>query len=434
MKINRLLVTIAVCLIVGSLISAAGAKEQTEQPKDVTLTIYARAYTFAQDAPWVEAKAELQRRHPDINFTFVEEGFGWADMRTKFLTSAAGGPPPDVMMTDIIWLGEFVENGLLVDVTDRVAKWSEWEDVVDTYRNATYWNGKVYGTWLNTDVRVLVYNKDLFKAAGLDPNAPPKDWNELQAMALKATNAPNYYGFGFPATLEDEGPMKFFANLFSNGGQILTDDNKQAAFNSAEGVAALEALINLVTAGATPTSIVSGKASDIDNGVFQGKFAMASMTKAYGLAKDLIPNITPEEYKQRFGVAPIPHAPGGVPSTMAGGYLLTIPAGSKNHDLAWELITLAAGADLQFEYTAARGYVPTFKSLMARGDDYAQVDPYFSIILEQLPHANFRPSIPEWTEISAEIQNALQACVLGRMTPKQALDLAAANVNKILTQ
>ena len=161
---------------------------------------------------------------------------------------------------------------------------------------------------------------------------------------------------------------------------------------------------------------------------------MASMTKAYGLAKDLIPGLTPEEYVKRFGIAPIPHAPNGKPSTMAGGYLLSISSGSKNADLAWELITIAAGADQQFKYTAARGYVPTFKSLMARGADYASVDPHFSVILAQLPYATFRPAIPQWTEVSAEIQNAVQACVLGKYTPKEALNNAAANVNRILAQ
>ncbi len=430
--LRRTLPVLIALFIAGQLLFATGAV--AAETRDVTLTIYARAYTYAQDAPWVAAKAELQQRHPELKITFVEEGFGWADMRTKFLTSAAGGTPPDVMMTDIIWLGEFVENGLLLDVTDRAEQWEEWDDVVPSYREATRWNGRVYGTWLNTDVRVLVYSKDLFKAAGLDPDKPPATWDELNDMALKLTKAPEYYGFGFPATLEDEAAMKFYINLYSNGGQILTDDNKRAAFNSPEGVAALEALVELVKIGATPTSIVSGKAADIDNSLFQGKFAMASMTKAFGLARDVIPGLTEEDYMNRFGVAPIPHAPDGQPSTMSGGYLLTVPAGSGNADLAWELITLAAGAEQQFAYTAARGYVPTFTSLMARGEDYAAVDPYFSVILAQLPYAHFRPGIPTWTEVSAEVQNAIQTCVLGRATPQEALDLAAVNVNKILSE
>jgi len=433
MKTRGISLILSIFLLTEGIFFETPRVEAAPAPKEVTLTIYAKAYTFAQDAPWVLAEAELRRRHPDINFKFIEEGFG-TELRPQFLTSAAGGSPPDIMMTDIIWLGEFVENNLLLDVTDRVAKWPEWSDVVDTYREATKWKSRVYGTWLNTDVRVLVYNKDLFKASGLDPNKPPKTWDELKVMAKKATNPPQYYGFGFPATLEDEGPMKFYTNLYSLGGKILNDDNTKAAFNSPEGVAALEALIDLVKIGVTPTSIVSGSCNDIDKGVFQGKFAMGTMTKAYGLAKDLIPGLTPEIYKEKFGVAPVPYAPNGVPSTMSGGYLLTIPKASKNHDLAWELITIAACADIQFKYTSARGYVPTFKSLMSRGDDYASVDPYFSIILAQLPYAHFRPPVPKWTEISSEIQKALQACVLGKMTPKQALDLAAANVNEILSE
>ena len=430
MKRKQLFSLLLIMILIISQVSTIAAT----QKKDVTLTIYARAYTFAQDAPWAQAKEELQKRHPEINFTFIDEGFGWADMRTKFLTSAAGGASPDIMMTDIIWLGEFVDNGLLMDVTDKAEAWEEWQDVVPAFREATKWGGRTYGTWLNTDVRVLVYNKDMYRAAGLDPDIPPKTWDDLNDMALKLTKAPEYYGFGFPSTLEDESAMKFYINLYSNGGQILSDDLKSAAFNSPEGVSALKALVNLIEIGATPTSIVSGKASDIDSGLFQGKFAMASMTKAFGLARDVIPDLTQEAYMDKFGVAAIPHAPEGVPSTMAGGYLLTVPTGAKNPDLAWELITLAAGAKQQFAYTTARGYVPTFTSLMQRGADYAAVDPYFSVILEQLPYAHFRPGIPSWTEVSAEVQHAIQSCVLGKATPEEALNLAAENVNMILQE
>ena len=101
--------------------------------------------------------------------------------------------------------------------------------------------------------------------------------------------------------------------------------------------------------------------------------------------------------------ATIPYADGGSASTMSGGYLLCVPTGSKNQDLAWEFIEYAAGAESQFGYTAARGYVPTFTSLMERASDYYEIDPYFSVILEQLNNAHFRPSIPQYTEIAAEV-------------------------------
>jgi len=405
-----------------------------EEAKEVTLRIFARAYTWNQDAPWEIAKKELQRRHPDIKFTFVEEGFGWTDLRSKFLTAAAGGNPPDVAQVDIIWVGEYVEGGLLTDLTDKVQAWSEWPDVVDSFKEGTKWKGKSYGTWLNTDVRVMVYNKKLFREAGLDPNKPPQDWDELLDMAKKINSPPAYYGYGFPAMKQEETSMRFFSLLYSAGGQILTDDMKKAAFNSDAGIKALTMHVKMIEEGVTPTSIVSGNYMDIDNAVFQDKFAMSYMTKTLGLAKKIIPDITPEQFQQDFGAAAIPKAPGGEFSTMSGGYLLSVPKGSKHPDLAWELISIAAGAESQFQYTAARGYVPTFYSLMERADDYYDVDPFFSVILGQLPYAHFRPGIPQYTEISAAVQDAIQAAVLGQLEPKAALDAAAEKVDQLLAQ
>jgi multiple sugar transport system substrate-binding protein len=119
---------------------------------------------------------------------------------------------------------------------------------------------------------------------------------------------------------------------------------------------------------------------------------------------------------------------------MSGGYLLAVPKGSEHPDLAWELISIAAGAESQFQYTAARGYVPTFYSLMERAEDYYDIDPYFNVILGQLPYAHFRPGIPQYTEISAAVQDAIQAVVLGQLEPKAALDAAAEKVDQLLAQ
>jgi multiple sugar transport system substrate-binding protein len=435
-KVALSMLTAAALLLVCLLpVFATGTQEQPAAgPKEVTLTIFARAYTWEQDAPWGIAKAEIQKRHPDTKFTFVEEGFNYADLRTKFLTAAAGGTPPDVVQVDIIWVGEYVDGGLLMDLTDKVQAWSEWADVVDSFKEGTKWRGRSYGTWLNTDVRIMAYNKKLFRKAGLDPNKPPQDWNELYDMAKKMTSPPAYYGYGFPAMKDEESAMRLFGMLYSGGGQILTDDLKKAAFNSDPGVKALQFEVKMVQDGITPKSVVSGDYMDIDRAVFQDKFAISYMTKTLGLAKAVIPDLTPEKFTQDFGAAAIPKAPGGKTATMSGGYLLSVPKGSKQADLAWELISIAGSAASQFQYTAARGYVPTFYSLMKRAQDYYKVDPFFNVILDQLPYAHFRPGIPQYPEISSAVQDAIQAAVLGQATPKQALDAAAAKANQLLAQ
>ena len=403
-------------------------------PKEVTLTIFARAYTWEQEAPWRIAKAEIQKRHPETKFTFVEEGFNYADLRSKFLTATAGGNPPDVVQVDIIWLGEYADGGLLTDLTNKLQAWSEWPDVVSSFKEGTKWKGRSYGTWLNTDVRIMTYNKKMFRRAGLDPNRPPQDWNELYDMAKKMTSPPAYYGYAFPAMKGEESSMRLFGMLYSGGGQILTDDMKRAAFNSDAGVKALQFHVKMIEDGITPKSVVSGDYMDIDRAVFQDKFAISFMTKTLGLAKALIPDLTPEKFKEDFGAAAIPKAPGGKWSTMAGGWLLSVPKGAKHPDLAWELISIAASADSQFKYTAARGYVPTFYSLMKRPEAYYKVDPFFNVILDQLPYAYFRPGIPQYPEISAAVQDAVQAAVLGQLSAKPALDAAAKKANQLLAQ
>jgi multiple sugar transport system substrate-binding protein len=427
---------VSVCLIIASsgAVFGGGQVDTEAGAKEVTLRIFARAYTWDQEAPWEVAKVEIQKRHPDTKFTFVEEGFGWADLRAKFLTAAAGGNPPDVAQVDIIWVGEYVEGGLLTDLTDKLNAWPYWSDVVDSYKQATKWKGPSYGTWLNTDVRVMCYNKKMFRNAGLDPNRPPQDWNEVYDMAKKITKAPAYYGYGFPAMKDEETSMRFFGMLYSGGGQILTNDMKKAAFNSDAGVKALQFHVKMIEDGLTPKSVVSGDYMDIDIAVFQDKFAMSYMTKTLGLAKSVLPDITPEKFREDFGAAPIPKAPGGEFSTMAGGYLLSVPKGAKHPDLAWELISIGAAPDAQYKYTSARGYVPTFYSLMKKPEDYYAVDPFFNVILNSLPYAHFRPGLPQYTEISAAIQDAIQAAVLGQTSAKAALDAAAAKANQLLAQ
>jgi multiple sugar transport system substrate-binding protein len=71
---------------------------------------------------------------------------------------------------------------------------------------------------------------------------------------------------------------------------------------------------------------------------------------------------------------------------------------------------------------------------MKRPEAYFSVDPYFNVILNALPSAHFRPGLPQYTEISAAIQDAIQAAVLGQASPKAALDAAAAKVNQLLAQ
>ncbi len=72
------------------------------------------------------------------------------------------------------------------------------------------WDGKYYGVPKATNTIALYYNKDMFKAKGLDPNKPPQTWDELVEAARKLTDpAQNVYGITFSAKANEEGTFQF---------------------------------------------------------------------------------------------------------------------------------------------------------------------------------------------------------------------------------
>ncbi len=84
----------------------------------------------------------------------------------------------------------------------------------------------------------MYYNKDMFKAAGLDPEKPPVTWDEFLAAGKKLTHG-NQYGTAVWLGKGDALQCMTDAFTFSGGGKIISDDGKKALFNSAAGVAAL---------------------------------------------------------------------------------------------------------------------------------------------------------------------------------------------------
>jgi ABC-type glycerol-3-phosphate transport system substrate-binding protein len=101
---------------------------------------------------------------------------------------------------------------------------------------------KTYGLPRNNYNMGLVYNRKLFTQAGLDPDAPPKTWSDVQAAAKKIAGlGAGYVGFG-EYSAGNTGGWHFAASLYARGGSMVSDDGKTAAFNSGEGKAVLENL------------------------------------------------------------------------------------------------------------------------------------------------------------------------------------------------
>lgn len=416
-------------LVTGSLF-ATGQSEGAEVAEAVHIHAMVRNYTTTSDAPWHTAVEAFQRKYP--NATVQIEGVGYSEQREKALVTVAAGQGPDLIQVDCIWLGEMAANNIIIDITDRVQSVSElWDDYLPTFRESSKWQDRIYGLWLYTDVRTLNYRKDLFEQAGLDPDEPPRTWSEFREYARAiARPEDDMWGFGFPASARDETADRWYPFLWMGGGDILNDDFTQAAFNSRAGVQALQLYVDMVnTDNASPVDLVGIGNGDVNNGFVAGNYAMkVKVGEFYGQMGDM----SDSEYNDLVGVAPLPVPAGGNPATGAGGWLAGITRDAENPDMTFEFLTMVVDSANMEQYTIGNGKVPTRRSMLGKDDQYRAAMPNWPVVEEVLPTAHFRPWIPEYEKISAEIVTAIQKAILMELSAKDALDEAADRVDAIL--
>lgn len=392
-----------------------------------TLNVLVGHWTVgSDDSPFEAAKEELEAAHDGLTVTFdVQQGGG--NVKSKLLSSMAAGEAPDVAMVDSLAIGEMVEAGVIQDLSGYVESWEGWEDILPTFKDAASWDGKPYGVFMNTDLRLLVWNKKLFEEAGLDPEAPPESWDDLIEKAKAVNNPPAVYGFVVPGGSSEHLPMRWYMFLRGAGGQIL-DDNGCAAFNSEAGVRAAEFYQRLVEENLMPADVLSASADDNDKALAAGKYAMGVVGSWFFNFTAEAGIDTPEAFNETFGAGAVPTPDGSASPPSAGGWTVAIPADAPNPDLAWEFITTAMNEENQREWAISRGYVPVRESL-SEDEEFGEVIPFFDVIKEQVEQAKTRPPIPEYGELSAELQSALQGVMLGEVEAQEALDAAAEAIN-----
>ena len=417
--------------------TAAGlgvATPAVAQRRAVTLKVLARDYTLRLDSPWRSAGVELKRRHPELDITLELEGSPYNDQRRKALLSTQGGQGADIIQMDNIWLGEFAEGGIVQDVTARFNAWKDKDDVPAVFARTATWKERVYGVWLNSDVRLLHWNKRVFQKFGLDPNRPPQTWDELAAMAAKCTSPPNSWGYVFPGGQAEETVDRWLVFLYQLGGSALSPDNSRATFNSEAGVRALQFLADLVNKHkVTPRDILGSNQDELTNVlVTSDRFAMGPVVGTGFRPGGTNDYKTPEEFAQVRGATVIPAPAGGRRATVMGGWILTIGRNSPNADLAWEYMTIVTSEPNAREFWQKQQRVPTGKAAFDGVAAYSQVMPYFDQIAQSVPVARLAPQVPQYPSFLPFMITAIQRSLSGETAPKAALDEAAAQTDALL--
>jgi multiple sugar transport system substrate-binding protein len=378
---------------------------------------------------------ELRTRHPDLNIHINYTVYPYNDARLQMLKSMKDGSPIDLISLDQIWLGEFANKSYILDLTNRTDSWGGLSDWYQANLDGNLYNGKVYGIWAWTDIRSIWYWKDLLNQTGVDPNSL-KTWDAYIQSAKKLDSTLEQQNISGIELVGGPGSQnEWYPFLWMLGGDIL--DYKPGhptkgsywspAYNSTEGVKALQFFRQLVEAGIKPITID-----------FEKEFADKNYAIMLGGSwlPGNFPNLTKHDFEDTIGMVPMFPGPneGTQTASIMGGWLLSIPESSRHKELAWELITLMLKPELLSPMLAKYGYLPTQMSIGQGPYAAALRDsiPYYDELINMIPFGHARPNIPEYPQIADHVRQAIDDIYSGTKTPKDALNDAAEKSAKSL--
>ncbi len=407
---KKLVLFAALLILVPALMFAGGQAGE----KKTKVTFFWAEYDGLTEAYRASLQDSFNAAHPDIDADIVSTD--WDLMYDKLTTSIAGGKPPELSVIGTRWLLELMTMDAVDEVTQYLSK-STVDNIAPGAMEARL-EGKLMGLPVAAGARILAYNPDLTTTV-------PNTMEELREAAIKVHNPPNVYGLIMPGKLHTE-LTDFAYYLYAAGGNFFEMESDgsygKCSVNSPEGVKALSFM---------------NKLAEEDKVVQEGYLALDRM--------DSHPLFYTGNIAYTFIGAWVESAAKNAGAAFQPEYGQIPPfAGQKQKSLIiTDSIAMfkgtnleAAGKFLDFFYqdewkakfdeaigfppvTISAGKLPQFQS------------PLYKVLGEAALNAQGWPLIEEWAECSNIIYNAEIEVHLGQKTPKQALDDAAAKIDKL---
>ena len=370
--------------------------------------------------------AMCQQQLPNITVTDTVKPFG--DIWTANVAAvAAGSGMPDVIVSDRPTLPRDAEAGIYMDLQE----WADRDGVArdqfyDWSWDQTLYEDATYGIPFETDVSVLFWNKQLFQQAGLDPNTPPKTWDELWEYADK---------------LDEKNPDGTYKRIaffplwkrgvdvwqYTNDAEMIGPDGT-VQINNPKMVETAEWIQKWVERYGGWQAIKDFEAAHnqaAPNDVFMsGSAAMVVDIFGYNSQLEFYrPNIKLNDDsnpRMEWGIDLLPGNPDT--GTWSGGFALSIPNGADNAEAAWEFIKCMSGAEGQASWARDTGAQPT--NIAAAQDPILAASANWDVVDRALATStggNILGPYPNWGE---QLGQRWESVWKGEMTAQEALDEA----------
>jgi multiple sugar transport system substrate-binding protein len=381
-------------------------------------TVVFRIWDETQQPGYEKSAAAFHQKHPDI--TVKVEQLPYPQYWSKLTTEVAAGKGPDIFWNTVSYFPELVTQGVLVDLTDLIKQDSVdtsvfYPQVVDSYK----YQGKLYGMPADFGITGMVYNADLFKAAGL-PHPGQLTWapdgsGTLLALARKLTvdrngKHPDQAGFdpqhvkqwGFCA--ENHNQTQYLNWIPQNGGAFMDKPFGKFTFDQPKAIQALQWQSDLINKWHVAFPPSAGSALDLFN---RGQVAM------YPCVNAILPFIAPK-VTFTVGVTNLPSGPKGAANNV-NGLSFAMARTGRNQKAAWEVVKWFASAESQ-HIMGSGGYV--WPALKSEGQSYLDYwkgkgQDFGPFQQAATGPTTLLPETPVWNACETAIDNAFQPMFQG---------------------
>ncbi|MFE9045907.1 ABC transporter substrate-binding protein [Streptomyces sp. NPDC007818] len=301
---RRLIAAGIACVLSAGLVACSGDSSSVGKDGVVTITVNGMPpKTQPVDRKYFEEDVKaFEKEHPKIKIDARE---GQMDPKT-FSAKLAGGQLEDVFYVYFTDPAGLIQRGQAADISKYIEGVPYLDEVKEDYLKVfTGPDGKLYGLPNGQYSLGLVYNRALFKKAGLDPDKPPVTWDEVRAAARKiAALGDGTVGYA-DYSKNNQGGWHYTAWVYSMGGDIAVKEEGRwkAAFNSDAGRKALQTLHDMRWTDDTMGSRQLLQIEDVQKMMGAGKLGM------YMSGPDNIPTIVKqfERKYEDYGVAGMPN-------------------------------------------------------------------------------------------------------------------------------
>jgi|WetSurMetagenome_2_1015567.scaffolds.fasta_scaffold51496_2 multiple sugar transport system substrate-binding protein len=352
---------------------------------------------------------------------------GWGEGHDTLLTQISGGQAPDLANGNAQWVGEWSGINEVAPLDDLLSK-EFLANFVPAGLQAFTIDGKLMAMPYFLDPRALYYRKDLFEKAGLKA---PETWDDVFAAAEKL-NSPEMNAFGLAfSRASDDMDYWWYAWLGANGADgntKLWDENGKSRFNTPEGIAATQFLVDLAQKykAVNPDFVTAGRDQTLQPLFYNSKLAMLETGSWY---PTLLKNNAPD---LQVGIAAIPVAKAGMKHVTAfWPDAIMMFKQTKHPKEAAKFLEWMYGKENRLLFAKQRGVIP--ERIDVGADPAYAVGDTEKFFVEQLQTARnaYETPFPATIyKVYTEAENLVARAVAGEITAEEAMKQAAEFADK----